>query len=301
MTMIASPSLSSPAEPAPASAAAYTDLRGLAALKSRNGHDPAALKLAAQQFEALFLEMMLKSMRDASLGDGILDSDAGNLYQDMFDKQVAVSMSAKGSIGITEMMMRQLAPQATLARSISDAATTPPAVALPSSSAGAAPAASSPEDFVAKILPLARRAAAALNVSPLGILAQVALETGWGRRLAKLADGSSAFNLFGIKAGESWGGKKVAADTIEVNDGVISRRREAFRAYESPADSVDDYVQLLKTSPRYRQALAVGQDAHAYAAGLARAGYATDPDYAKKVSEILDGDTLRRALGSLKD
>jgi flagellar protein FlgJ len=323
------------------SAPAYTNIKGLGDLKA-HGQDPASLKLAAQQFEALFLEMMLKSMRSASLGEGIMDSDEGKLYQDMFDKQVSVSMSQKSSLGIAEMMLRQLSPPSAspaglgpqggplrLTDRIASTLQQLPATAdrpsitpllaamakfqpeqvlqsLPETAptvdiASAQTAkASSPSEFVAAILPLARRAAEALGVNPLGIVAQAALETGWGQRLAKLADGTPGFNLFGIKAGDNWQGKKLGADTLEFTDGVAQQRRETFRAYDSVAESVADYVRLVKGSPRYQQALAAGQNAHAYAQGLASGGYATDPDYAKKISDILNSSTLRQALEALK-
>jgi flagellar protein FlgJ len=161
--------------------------------------------------------------------------------------------------------------------------------------------ASTPQRFVASLLPLAEQAASFLGVNPLGIIAQAALETGWGRRLVRLADGTASFNLFGIKAGPSWQGQRAGADTLEFVGGAAEKRRESFRAYESVKDSVDDYARLIHSSPRYQQALAVGADPHAYATALSAAGYATDPDYAKKIIEILNGDTLKSALSALKN
>ena len=147
-------------------------------------------------------------------------------------------------------------------------------------------------------MPTIRRAASALGLNPLGLLAQAALETGWGQRMPRTADGSPSFNMFGIKAGDSWTGARATADTMEFSNGVATPRRTAFRAYGSIEDSVNDFANLLKNSPRYRDAVAAGNDTQAYIDSIGKSGYATDPEYANKLNQILNSATLRAALNS---
>ena len=276
------------------SAGTYTDINGLAALK-KDPNSPQAISAVAQQVEALFLQMMLKSMRDAGSSNNP-DSNEMNMYQDMFDKQVALTISQHQDLGIGAMLKRQLSggKPATPA----GAAAQPPAPAgAQTSAAAAAPvAAQSPGEFVNQVMPTIRRAASALGLNPLGLLAQAALETGWGQRMPRTADGSPSFNMFGIKAGESWTGARATADTMEFSNGVATPRRTAFRAYGSIEDSVNDFANLLRNSPRYRDAVAAGSDTQAYVDGIGKSGYATDPEYASKLSQILNSDTLRAAL-----
>jgi flagellar protein FlgJ len=130
------------------------------------------------------------------------------------------------------------------------------------------------------------------------MLAQAALETGWGQRMPHTSDGSSSLNLFGVKAGDEWKGARVIADTVEFSNGVATQRRSAFRAYGSIEESVSDFAKLLKNSPRYRDALAAGGDTHAYFDRLGKSGYATDPEYANKLNQILNSGTLRAAGSS---
>lgn len=276
-------SLATLAAPVDTSAAStYTDLNGLAALK-RDPTSPQSIGAAAQQVEALFLQMMLKSMRDAGM-DQEQDSNEMGMYEDMFDKQVALTISQHDDLGIGRLLKRQLSG-ATAPKSASDG---PPADA-PS-------LARTPAEFVNKVLPTIRRAASALGVNPLGMLAQAALETGWGRRMPRTADGASSLNLFGIKAGEEWRGARATADTVEFSNGVATPRRTAFRAYGSIEDSVSDFASLLKNSPRYRDAIAAGGDPKAYIEGIGKSGYASDPEYANKLNQILGSGTLQAAL-----
>jgi flagellar protein FlgJ len=304
------------AESAASAGSAYTDIKGLEALKG-DSKSPQAVARIAQQVEAMFLQMMLKSMREASLGDGIFDSEEGRMYQDMFDKQVALDMSQHQHVGISDLLMRQLSQKSTDAglpadvvrpgAAASDALPpAAPAFALPgtaapagaslNSSATAAPRVVTDADagaFVARVLPAIKQAARRIGVDPQALLAQAALETGWGQRIPRNADGSSSFNLFGIKAGENWPGARATAATVEF-DGTVARRRQAtFRSYGSVEESVNDFTQLVSTSPRYAEALAKGMDARAFVQSLAAAGYATDPQYASKVNQILDGERLQ--------
>lgn len=154
---------------------------------------------------------------------------------------------------------------------------------------------SSPEAFVQSIWPHAQRTAAELGVSPKALVAQAALETGWGRRLV---GGGESHNLFGIKATGGWDGKRVDSATHEFVNGVRQDQRAQFRGYRSIDESFDDYARLMRNG-RYAGALAAGDDPDRFAHALQRAGYATDPSYAAKISAIVDGPTLQRALGAL--
>ena len=135
-------------------------------------------------------------------------------------------------------------------------------------------------------------------MSPLGLLAQAVLETGWGKRMARTANGNPSLNLFGIKADEHWGGERATAKTLEFADGVASQGTAAFRAYGSITDSVKDFAHLLQNSPRYRHAIAAGTSAQAYVASIGKSGYATDPEYANKLNGIFNSSTFRTALGA---
>jgi flagellar protein FlgJ len=266
-------------------ATTYTDVNGLAALK-RDPNSPEAISAVAKQVEALFLQMMLKSMRDATSAEETSSNEMG-MYQDMFDKQVALSISQHTDLGIGRLLKRQLAGK--------------PAAAAPKSTSGvptASDSAPTPTEFVHRMLPPIRRAASALGVDPVGMLAQAALETGWGQRMPRNADGSLSHNMFGIKAGDEWAGGRASADTMEVANGVATPRRTTFRAYGSIEESVNDFASLLKNSPRYRDVIAAGGNAGAYIASMGKSGYATDPEYANKLNQILRSDTLQSALAA---
>jgi peptidoglycan hydrolase FlgJ len=290
--------MTTPLTPA-AGANTYTDVNGLESLK-RDLNSPQALSGVAKQVEAMFLQMMLKSMRDASFGDALFDSNEGQMYQDMFDKQIALDMSQHQDVGIGALLLRQLsqksapepgaAPIADLADPLAPTMGTVPA------RSGVTAGALTPAQFVAQILPSIQRAAAKLGVDPNALLAQAALESGWGLRVAKSADGRSSFNLFGVKANEAWKGRRVISDTIEFDGSSAKRQRAAFRAYDSIDDSVQDFAAVLTASPRYQEALTVGVNASAYAQAMGTSGYATDPDYGNKLKQILSSDTLRSAL-----
>jgi flagellar protein FlgJ len=274
-------------------ATTYTDVKGLAALK-RDPNSPEAISAVAQQVEALFLQMMLKSMRDATAAEQT-DSNEMGMYQDMFDKQVALSISQHADLGIGRLLKRQLAGKAAPA---APKLTSGVPTASVSGAAAAATLGQTPTQFVQRMLPPIRRAASALGVDPMGMLAQTALETGWGQRMPRNADGSPSHNMFGIKAGDEWTGARSTADTMEVANGVATPRRTTFRAYGSIEDSVNDFASLLKNSTRYRDVIAAGGNAGAYVASMGKSGYATDPEYTNKLNQILHGDTLQSALGA---
>jgi flagellar protein FlgJ len=272
-------------------ATTYSDVNGLAALK-RDPNSPEAISAVAKQVEALFLQMMLKSMRDATSAEETNSNEMG-MYQDMFDKQVALSISQHTDLGISRLLKRQLAGK--------PAAAAPKlAPGLPTASAAAPTSAVSPTptEFVHRVLPPITRAASALGLDPMGMLAQAALETGWGQRMPRNADGSLSHNMFGIKAGDEWAGARASADTMEVANGVATPRRTTFRAYGSIEESVNDFASLLRNSPRYRDVIAAGGNAGAYIASMGKSGYATDPEYANKLNQILRSDTLQSALAA---
>ncbi len=297
-----------PPSPAMANANTYSDPNGLAALK-KDPNSPAALHAVAQQVDALFLQMMLKSMRDANAAAGEGDSNEMGMYQDMFDKQIALTMSQHQDLGLGSLLTRQIAARAAAGgatpapaddRTTSRPAAAPSSAAPPATSAPPTSMTQSAGEFVDQVLPSIRTAAQALGLNPLVLLAQAALETGWGKRMARTADGNPSLNLFGIKADDTWVGARAAANTLEYAGGVATQRQAAFRAYGSIEESVNDFANLLKNSPRYRHAAAAGPDAQAYVDGIGRSGYATDPEYAAKLNDILHGSTLRAAVKSVK-
>jgi flagellar protein FlgJ len=284
---------SAPAATAGSGAVAYSDLNALSALKV-NTSSPQTLHAVAQQVDALFLQMMLKSMREASADVGDPESNEMGMYQDLFDKQIALTMSQHQDLGLGALLLRQQG---------SAGAAPAPTAATASATAGVATTANatdaqvpSPGEFVAAVLPAIRVAADALGVNPLGMLAQAALESGWGRRMPRTANGASSLNLFGIKADDAWQGARATAATVEFSGGVATPRRTAFRAYGSIAQSVGDFAKLVGTSPRYREAIAAGSDARAYVQGIGKSGYATDPEYATKLTAMLQSDSFRQAI-----
>ena len=296
---------SSAAPEASTQANTYTDLNALAALKNAPA-SAATVKAVSEQVEALFLQMMLKSMRDAGEAAGEPTSNETGMYQDMFDKQVALTLSKRQDLGIARLFERQLGGKAAGAAPAGAASSSQLKAkgALPDSRGRAAPPptganlSEQASDFVQQVLPTIRQAAAAVGVNPLGMLAQAALETGWGQRMPRTADGNSSLNLFGVKAGSDWSGARAVADTVEISGGVAKQTRTAFRAYGSIEESVGDFARLLTSSPRYRDAVAAGGSAQAYVQSIAKAGYATDPEYANKLNEVLNSGTLQAALGA---
>jgi len=264
----------------------YADFQGLDRLRaSAARQDPQALREAARQFEGLFTAMMLKSMREASLGSGLGDSEETKTYQDMYDQQLALQMAHGKGLGLADMLMQQL----TRSQSAHGAAATPTGSAAGGASAPAAAAETEPAttaqraSFVRSLTPLAQVAGNSLGVAPDTLIAQAALETGWGRNMPADSSGRSSSNLFGIKATDSWRGASVQATTTEFDQGTPASTSAAFRSYGSAAQSVGDYVSLLRGSPRYAGALGTGSDVQAFGTGLQRGGYATDPDYVNKL------------------
>ncbi|BCK86696.1 peptidoglycan hydrolase FlgJ [Sideroxyarcus emersonii] len=244
-----------------------------------------ALKAAAQQFETVFLNMMLKSMRDATPQDGALDSEQTKMFTGMLDQQLAQNMSARG-IGLADLMVKQLS------RTHSGSA---PAPAATSAVPGAVPSAYQgdvQQAFVDRMKAPAEQASRSTGIPAHLILGQAALESGWGKREIRMADGSNSHNLFGIKAGKDWNGKVAEVTTTEYHNGVASKQVERFRAYGSYAESFQDYANLLSGNPRYAGVIGQG-DARMFAQGLQQAGYATDPRYADKLAGVIGSVSAR--------
>jgi flagellar protein FlgJ len=317
----------------------------------------AGLEAAARQFEALFLNMMLKSMREATPKDSLMDSEQSRLYISMLDQQLAQGMAARG-VGLAEVMTRQLRhsvppdvadqtdalvsdqlrhAEARAAEALIPAGTstplTSPVSGIPSAQqatralsgssipaeqvsgqvreqAGQAESTFQPGQqsqvqqspaiaFQQRLLPYANEASQTTGIPARFMLGQAALESGWGKRELRGMDGTLSHNLFGIKAGPNWKGAVVEAVTTEYVNGVARKGVEKFRAYSSYADAFRDYANMLRSNPRYAEVIAQagtggtggaerqGFTAEAFAHGLQRAGYATDPNYADKISRII--------------
>lgn len=302
------------------------DGRGLDALKRLSRDDsPEALKAAAKQFEAMFLQMVIKSMREASPGDELTGSSDARMYQDMLDQQWAAVMSERGT-GLSRVLEQQLAKfRQTQTENggalksldqvpVSPGAARPPAAAQAAlrqalQAAGAIDVGQSvtadtalPEgldqapahvrEFVTKLWPHAQAASRETGIPPQFLIAQAALETGWGRNELAHADGQTSHNLFNIKAGGSWDGPTLELNASEYVDGRWVKQASQFRSYASYADSFSDYARLLASRPRYAPVLGA-QDAASFARGLQNAGYATDPAYAVKLERLINSSVLR--------
>jgi len=287
---------------ASASARFAFDARALDTLRTQAKKDPdAALKQAATQFEAVFVRALLKSMREALPGGDPLAGDAGRMYTGMYDEQIAQKLAERG-MGIADIMVRQLTagsegkhrqPGAAKATQGLDVAAGRLARAASEGDEAAAGGPTVAQGFIERMAPHARAAASETGVPARFVLGQAALESGWGRREIRAADGGGSFNLFGIKAGRGWTGRVVEAATTEYVNGVARRSVERFRAYESYAEAFADYARLLKSHPRYSAVLSAAHDAGAFAAGMQRAGYATDPRYAEKLTQVINSASLR--------
>lgn len=292
----------------PMDASTYTDVQGLARIKALGRKDEgAALAEVARQFEAIFIQMMLGTMREASLGDDLFDSEEAGLYRDMFDKQISLTLASGRGIGLAEQMVNQLkraGAQSEDTENISHDSVIAPRpldsliegqpISVPSTPITPEKALTGKfdthESFVQEIWPHARRAAEELGVDPKMLLAQAALETGWGKYIPKNVDGQSSFNVFGIKAGRVWSGASVEASTQEYNGVSFQTERSRFRAYNSIADSFRDYVNMIQSNPRFQSAQGTGSQ---FINFLQQGGYATDPDYAGKINRIVESDVMQ--------
>ncbi|MEY6431895.1 flagellar assembly peptidoglycan hydrolase FlgJ [Thioalkalicoccus limnaeus] len=359
----------------------YTDFQGLATLRGKAREAaPEALTVAAKQFEAYLVQQLLRASREANPDGGLFGGTGNGLYEDMFDKQIALTVTAGRGLGVADLLVRQLAPAvqgtdsptarpaasdsgptavgdepqpatatpvavraeprvATPAQPAAVRAPEPPVPAVPTvapppaavsstrpswpllgagspitqaavaatrSADGPEGSATGPtrvrftnaEAFVDAVMPHARQVGAELGVDPRLLVAQAALETGWGRSIIRNSDGSSSHNLFNIKAHRAWDGPVAAVRTKEYLGGAPTMVQAEFRSYESFGASFRDYVDFLKANPRYREALTKTHDPKAFAESLQAAGYATDPSYADKVMRIFASDRLAKAAAA---
>ena len=305
--------------------AAY-DANSLNKLKRDVGQNPQAhLKEVAKQFEGVFVQMMLKSMRQALPQGGILDNQSTKLYTSMYDQQIAQDMSDKG-LGMADMMVEQLTGGSKQPSELSG--TVPMALdgevlksmpvqameqylrkvipTAPDRTTGGAPLPADSGQFVSSLSIPAQVASKDSGISHQLIMAQAALESGWGQREIPTADGKRSFNLFGIKAGSSWDGPTTNITTTEYANGVAKKVQASFRVYGSYVEAISDYIKLLTSNPRYAQVASANTPEQA-AHELQRAGYATDPNYADKLVSVIQkikgaGEQAVKAYGhDLKD
>ncbi len=265
------------------------DTRSLDSLKSSAAKDgKGSIKEAAKQLESLFMQELMKSMRSTTMDTGMLDNGVTEMGSNMLDSQYATKMTGMPG-GLSDAIIRQLEKQM-------GAATTPTTpIASAASAAGAASSGhklSASERFVQQHKEEAQAASEVSGIPAAHILGQAALETGWGKRVIKTADGSDSHNLFGIKATSSWTGKVAEVTTTEYIGGQARKVTAKFRAYDSYEDSFKDHAKLLTQSKRYQSTVAQADTAKGYALGLQKAGYATDPAYADKLTRVIN-TTLR--------
>lgn len=300
----------------------YTDFNGIAKLKQEaTKNSPEALKEAAKQFEALFLGNILKNMRSAKLAEGLMDSSQTQFFHEMYDQQLAVHIAGKSDLGLAELIVKQLKPEPAghlTQQTLKDYLAQPITALKPSgvklralsdapSISGEMTAIGFSEDnnevtpthsFIRELQPYAEQAARELGVHPKALLAQAALETGWGKSCLRQRDGSNTYNLFNIKADKSWTGKQTKVVALEFDQGVAKKVSSGFRSYASYQESFQDYVNFIKSNPRYRDALQQAANPARYMHELQQAGYATDPRYAEKVMQIFHSDLLAVADSS---
>lgn len=278
------------------------DPQGVDALRrAARADSEAGVRAVARQFEALLMQQMLKSMREAGQGFGDSSSSSMRLFNSMQDQQFAQAMAMGSGAGLTDAIVRQIQRQggATGLRAADSVQSRLPVVtgkAATAAERAAKPAASSAgaaEDFLGKLAGVAESVSSSLGLSPKLVLAHAALESGWGRKSIKNADGTESHNLFGIKATKDWKGDTVDVVTSEFVDGRMQKRVETFRAYDSYADAFQDYAGLLKR--RFGDALGLGADSAGFGRALQAGGYATDPQYASKLARVAESVSMRLA------
>ncbi len=289
----------------------FNDLSALQSIKTEKNPDE-ALRKVAQQFESIFINIMLKSMRQANEvfeDSNMSGGEEGGMYRDMYDQQLALTMSHGKGIGIADALYAQMKDRYSDRRSDTppgDATTLAPPgprIATPQTSPQPSPKsddierrdavdgpnmADSPRAFMDSVLPVVKKAAASIGINPLIMVAQAALETGWGKFVVKDAAGNSSNNLFNIKADSRWQGEKVEVSTREYREGRPVMEQAAFRRYDSVSRSAEDFADFIRDNPRYRGALDAVADGKEFIRQLQQAGYATDPAYAKKVLAVFD-------------
>ncbi|AQS38913.1 flagellar rod assembly protein/muramidase FlgJ [Shewanella psychrophila] len=323
----------------------FLDIGGLDSLRAKaQKDDKAALKEVAQQFEGIFVQMLMKSMRAANAvfeSDSPMNSEYTKFYEQMHDQQMSVNLSDKGMLGLADLMIQQLSPetsnvtpasvlrgdmqsdlsQASIKSQVMNRAVisdeTMNATAnsdikpmnpldsiltgksLPSEVRQAEMTFTDRDDFIAKLYPHAEKAAQALGTKPEVLIAQSALETGWGQKMIKGAHGESSNNLFNIKADKRWQGDKALVSTLEFEQGVAVQQKADFRVYEDIKQSFDDFVSFISEGPRYQDAMKKVANPNEFIKALQNAGYATDPNYADKVIKVMESIKPDFSLPSL--
>jgi flagellar protein FlgJ len=288
------------------------DLRSLDRLKSASGKNPSSgVKDAAKQLEGLFMQELVKSMRATTMSTGMLDNAASDMGSNMLDTQLANQLTGLPG-GLSDMITKQLERQMGAASkegvadkdaagsplkglgdlSVSRSLNTSPNSAASDTNSMDGKSLSASERFVRKHTAAAKAAELSSGIPASNILGQAALESGWGKHEIRLKDGTPSHNLFGIKATADWKGKVAEVTTTEYMSGVPHRVTARFRAYDSYEDAFKDHAKLLTQSPRYSQTVAQADTAKGFARGLQKAGYATDPAYADKLTKVIN-TTLR--------
>ena len=271
------------------------DGRTLNALKLQAGQQttPEAIKEAAKQFESLFMRELIKSMREATMKSGLMDSPGGDLGADLLDQQFAVQMSGQPG-GLSDLIAQQLSRQMGLAKpdesgkKVSGVAPVHPPVASSVTSTNPTSPSVRQAGFVQRHSDAAARIAASSGIPASFMIGQAGHETGWGKHEIKMKGGEPSFNLFGIKADAKWTGKTAEVTTTEYVNGEPRKTVARFRAYSSYEESFKDYARLITDTPRYAQVRQQTGSVTAFASGLQRAGYATDPAYASKLSRAIN-------------
>lgn len=324
----------------------YNDLQGLQNIKhqAKGENSDEALRAVSQQFEAMFLQMIMKSMRDATNSlneDSLLNTQYTEQFQEMHDEQLVQNLSMQGGLGLSEVLYQQLSrdPERPTGNNVPDmlpldntgrpilptqgprrereddelndeygfnGEDTPNLQAHTPEGGRPADDATmmefeSPEQFVQAVWPHAQETARELNADPRYLVAQAALETGWGQHVIDRGNGDSSHNLFNIKADNRWQGDSARVTTREYLQGRPVNVEADFRAYDSVQQSFDDYQQFLQDNPRYENALAVSEDGAAYAQALQDAGYATDPAYAEKIDRIANSPYMMQGLAASQE
>ncbi|MFP3424942.1 MULTISPECIES: flagellar assembly peptidoglycan hydrolase FlgJ [Pseudoalteromonas] len=289
----------------------------------------AALKKAAAQFEAIFTQMLLKSMRKANEAfedkESPLNSSSVKFFEDMHDQQLSTELSSNGSLGLADLIVQQLSPDGktfmpgSVLRTTNDFLSDMRAgSSLPHTQneekaavnvqndktdskvpeASSAPFKST-EEFVTTVWEHAKTAAQKIGLNPAVMVAQAALETGWGKHIINKSDGNSSNNLFNIKSDKSWDGEKASKVTLEFEQGTPVKKQASFRAYDSIKESVNDFVDFLTQNPRYQEALQNTAKPSEFLDSLQKAGYATDPNYASKIKKVLNSAQLKDVAASV--
>ncbi|TMN93874.1 flagellar assembly peptidoglycan hydrolase FlgJ [Pseudoalteromonas phenolica] len=307
----------------------FFDLGDLNALRQdalKSGGDQQAsneaLKKAAEHFESIFTQMLMKSMRQANEAmedkNSPFNSSGVKFFQEMHDQQLSLELSKKGSLGLADLIVKQLSPnvdgykpstvlrndaqlpmQKPSSESQPEFIRRQPEPVQKAEKSVEQPYFDSPESFISSMWEHAKTAAQKIGLNPAVMIAQAALETGWGKHVIPKQDGGSSFNLFNIKADRSWQGEHAKKMTLEFEQGLPVKKQANFRAYDSIKESINDYVDFLQSNPRYSKALNNVDKPEQYLDDLQKAGYATDPNYAQKIKNVLQRGEFKQMLTSL--